>query len=103
MPKGADGKPLHPIKADYLKPVFKNYKDQGKPVNFGMVFPVSTHNYMLRYWLAAGGVHPGFYAPAKGDNSGQQQADVLLSVTPPPQMPATMEAGTINGYCVGEP
>jgi nitrate/nitrite transport system substrate-binding protein len=28
---------------------------------------------------------------------------VLLSVTPPPQMPATMEAGTINGYCVGEP
>ncbi|MCB2070274.1 MAG: ABC transporter substrate-binding protein, partial [Ottowia sp.] len=30
-------------------------------------------------------------------------ADVLLSVTPPPQMPATMEAGTINGYCVGEP
>ena len=103
VPKGADGKPLHPIKADVLKPVFKGYKDQGKPVNFGMVFPVSTHNYMLRYWLAAGGVHPGFYAPAKGDNSGQQQADVLLSVTPPPQMPATMEAGTINGYCVGEP
>ena len=103
VPKGADGKPVHPIKADALKPVFKSYKEQGKPVNFGMVFPVSTHNYMLRYWLAAGGVNPGFYAPAKGDNSGQQQADVLLSVTPPPQMPATMEAGTISGYCVGEP
>jgi nitrate/nitrite transport system substrate-binding protein len=29
-------------------------------------------------------------------------AEVLLSVTPPPQMPATLEAGT-NGYCVGEP
>jgi hypothetical protein len=28
---------------------------------------------------------------------------VLLSVTPPPQMPATLEAGTIAGYCVGEP
>ena len=28
---------------------------------------------------------------------------MLLSVTPPPQMPATLEAGTINGYCVGEP
>jgi nitrate/nitrite transport system substrate-binding protein len=28
---------------------------------------------------------------------------VLISVTPPPQMPATLEAGTINGYCVGEP
>ena len=24
-------------------------------------------------------------------------------MTPPPQMPATLEAGTINGYCVGEP
>jgi nitrate/nitrite transport system substrate-binding protein len=35
--------------------------------------------------------------------SGQLQADVLLSVTPPPQMPATLEAGTIHGYCVGEP
>jgi nitrate/nitrite transport system substrate-binding protein len=69
----------------------------------GMVFPVSTHNYELRYWLAAGGIHPGYYAPKKGDTSGQIGADALLSVTPPPQMPATMEAGTIDGYCVGEP
>ncbi len=101
--KGADGKPVHPIKADALKPVIKNFKDQGKNFNFGMVFPVSTHNYVLRYWLAAGGINPGFYVPAKGDNTGQAQADALLSVTPPPQMPATLEAGTINGYCVGEP
>ena len=57
----------------------------------------------MRYWLAAGGLHPGYYAPQRGDISGQLQADVLLSVTPPPQMPATMEAGTIQGYCVGEP
>jgi nitrate/nitrite transport system substrate-binding protein len=69
----------------------------------GMVFPVSTHNYELRYWLAAGGIHPGYYAPHKGDVSGKIKADALLSVTPPPQMPATMEAGTIYGYCVGEP
>jgi len=34
---------------------------------------------------------------------GQIDAEVLLSVTPPPQMPATLEAGTIYGYCVGEP
>ncbi len=98
-----DGKPVHPIKADYLKPVVESYKEAGKPFNMGMVFPVSTHNYELRYWLAAGGIHPGYYAPAKGDISGQLQADALLSVTPPPQMPATMEAGTIYGYCVGEP
>ncbi len=99
----ADGKPVHPIKADALKPVVQSYKDKGKPFNMGMVFPVSTHNYELRYWLAAGGINPGFYAPKSGDNSGQLNADVLLSVTPPPQMPATMEAGTIQGYCVGEP
>ncbi|MCY4045335.1 MAG: CmpA/NrtA family ABC transporter substrate-binding protein [Cellvibrionales bacterium] len=98
-----DGKPVHPIKADALKPVVEKYKEAGKPFNMGMVFPVSTHNYELRYWLAAGGIHPGYYAPKKGDISGNIQADAILSVTPPPQMPATMEAGTIYGYCVGEP
>ena len=103
IPKMEDGRPVHPIKADYLKPVVESYKEQGKPFNMGMVFPVSTHNYELRYWLAAGGIHPGFYAPSKGDTSGTIDADALLSVTPPPQMPATLEAGTIYGYCVGEP
>ncbi|MBF6057107.1 CmpA/NrtA family ABC transporter substrate-binding protein [Thiomicrorhabdus heinhorstiae] len=98
-----DGKPVHPISAAALKPVVKSYKDAGKPFKMGMVFPVSTHNYELRYWLAAGGLNPGYYAPDKGDTSGTLKADVLLSVTPPPQMPATMEAGTIEGYCVGEP
>ena len=84
-----------------LKRVVDKYKAEGKPFNMGMVFPLSTHNYELRYWLAAGGIHPGFYSPT--DTSGQIMADVLLSVTPPPQMPATLEAGTILGYCVGEP
>lgn len=98
-----NGKPVHPIKADALKPVVDSYIAQGKPFNMGMVFPVSTHNYELRYWLAAGNIHPGYYAPHKGDISGQIDAQALLSVTPPPQMPATMEAGTIYGYCVGEP
>lgn len=98
----ADGKPQHPIKADALKPVVEKYKSEGKPFNMGMVFPVSTHNYELRYWLAAGGINPGFYAPP-ADTSGQINADALLSVTPPPQMPATLDAGTILGYCVGEP
>ncbi len=101
VPMGEDGKPIHPIKADYLKPVVDKYKAEGKPFNMGMVFPVSTHNYELRYWLAAGGIHPGYYS--KEDITGQINADALLSVTPPPQMPATLEAGTIYGYCVGEP
>ncbi|MCR9238518.1 MAG: ABC transporter substrate-binding protein [Alphaproteobacteria bacterium] len=97
----ADGKPVHPIKADALKKVVDGFKAEGRPFNMGMVFPVSTHNYELRYWLASGDIHPGFYSPT--DVSGQINADALLSVTPPPQMPATLEAGTIDGYCVGEP
>ncbi len=101
--KQADGQPEHPISAGALKPVVDAYKAEGKPFKMGMVFPVSTHNYELRYWLAAGGLNPGYYAPQKGDVSGEIGADVLLSVTPPPQMPSTMEAGTIEGYCVGEP
>ncbi len=103
VPKREDGKPQHPISAAALKPVVSDYAKAGERFRMGMVFPVSTHNYELRYWLAAGGIHPGYYAPQKGDNSGQLNADVLLSVTPPPQMPATLEAGTIQGYCVGEP
>jgi nitrate/nitrite transport system substrate-binding protein len=101
VPVGPDGKPLHPIGADSLKPVVDAYRAAGKPFNMAMVFPVSTHNYELRYWLAAGGIHPGFYSST--DVTGQINAEVLLSVTPPPQMPATMEAGTIYGYSVGEP
>ena len=101
VPLGADGKPAHPIKADALKPVVDAYRAAGKPFKMAMVFPVSTHNYELRYWLAAGGINPGYYSST--DSSGQIGADVLLSVTPPPQMPATLEAGTIHGYSVGEP
>ena len=97
----AQGKPMHPIKADAMKPAIEKIKASGKAFQMAMVFPVSTHNYELRYWLAAGGIHPGFYSPT--DVSGQIKADVLLSVTPPPQMPSTLEAGTIHGYCVGEP
>lgn len=99
----SDGNPAHPISAAALKPVIEQYRDKGERFNMGMVFPVSTHNYELRYWLAAGGLNPGLYAPQRGDTSGTIDADVHLSVTPPPQMPSTMEAGTIQGYCVGEP
>lgn len=96
-----NGRPVHPIRAEYLKPVVDDYIDRGEQFKMGMVFPVSTHNYELRYWLASGGIHPGYYGTE--DTSGQFQADAFLSVTPPPQMPATLEAGTIFGYCVGEP
>jgi nitrate/nitrite transport system substrate-binding protein len=90
-----------PVSAEVLKSVVAKYKADGKPFKMGMVFPVSGHNYVLRYWLAAGGINPGYYLP--GDAAGTTGAEVQLSVTPPPQMPATLEAGTIEGYSVGEP
>jgi len=92
LPKDADGKVKHPVSAAVLK---------GMPLKWGMVFPVSPHNYELRYWLAAGGINPGYYLP--GDLAGTTGSEMQLSVTPPPQMPATLEAGTIDGYSVGEP
>lgn len=93
--------PARPARASALKPLVAERRDRGESLRFGMVFPLSTHNYELRYWLAAGGIAPGFYTG--GDTTGTTDADVLLSVTPPPQMPATLAQGTIQGYCVGEP
>ncbi len=97
----AEGRPQHPISAAALAPVVQQFRNDGRRFDMGMVFPVSTHNYELRYWLAAGGLNPGLYSP--DDTSGQIGAEVFLSVTPPPQMPSTLEAGTIMGYDVGEP
>ncbi len=106
VPKSSDGKPMHPIKADALKPIVDEAKAAGNKLKMGMVFPVSTHNYEIRYWLAASGINPGFYfdpATKQVDVPGFLNGDVELSVTPPPQMPQTLEAGTICAYCVGEP
>jgi nitrate/nitrite transport system substrate-binding protein len=100
-PKLNSPTPPHPISAESLKPIVDARKKKGDPLKMGMVFPVSTHNYEIRYWLAAAGIHPGMYTAT--DTTGTVDADLLLSVTPPPQMPATLEAGTIGGYCVGEP
>lgn len=94
-------RPEHPISAKSLKPIIESYRREGKDFNMGMVFPVSTHNYELRYWLAAAGIHPGFYTV--DNTNGTVDAEVLLSVVPPPNMPQNLEAGIVFGYCVGEP
>jgi len=59
------------------------------PLVFAHVYPFSTHHYDLRYWLAAGGIRPDH--------------DLNLIVVPPSQMVAQLEAGRIDGYCVGAP
>src|SRR5690606_23106060 len=59
------------------------------PLVFATVHPFSCHNYLLRYWLAAGGIDPDH--------------DVNLIVVPPREMPGQLAAGRIDGLCVGEP
>ncbi|MGJ8651081.1 MAG: CmpA/NrtA family ABC transporter substrate-binding protein [Opitutaceae bacterium] len=93
--------PKHPITADSLKPIVEAAKDEGKLLPMGMVFPVSTHNYEIRYWLAAAGINPGMYTST--DIKGFTGGDIELSTTPPPQMPSTLESGKNVAYCVGEP
>lgn len=58
------------------------------PLVFAHVYPYSMHHYQLRAWLALGGLGAG---------------DVRLSVTPPPFMADSLEAGRIDGFCVGGP
>jgi nitrate/nitrite transport system substrate-binding protein len=95
------GYPL-PVKADSLKAIAKERAAAGNPLRFGMTFASGSHNMTLRYWLAAGGVNPGFYE-GSNDPVGKKDADVLLSAVPPPQMVANLTANTIDGFCVGEP
>ena len=71
-----------------LAAMARQRRDQGHPLRLGMVFPWSTHNYLLRYWLAAHGLHP--------------DRDLRLEVVPPPFMVEALATGDIEGYCVGE-
>jgi NitT/TauT family transport system ATP-binding protein len=60
-----------------------------EPLTLGMVFPFSAHNFDLRHWLAAAGIHP--------------DRDVRLVAIPPPLMVESLRAGHVDGFCVGEP
>jgi NitT/TauT family transport system ATP-binding protein len=64
-------------------------KAGAEPLTFGMTFPFSTHNYQLRFWMAAGGVDPDH--------------DVHLVVLPPPFMVDSLASGQIDAFCVGAP
>jgi nitrate/nitrite transport system substrate-binding protein len=79
-----------PVTADTLKRVIQARRSSGRtaPV-FATVFPFSTHNYLLRYWLASAGIDP--------------DRDLRLVVIPPPQMVEALRIGAIEGFCVGEP
>ena len=59
------------------------------PLVFAGVFPDSMQNYLLRSWLAEGGIDPDH--------------DVRITVAPPSRMVSRMAAGELDGFCAGEP
>ncbi|MBX7207391.1 MAG: ABC transporter substrate-binding protein [Verrucomicrobiaceae bacterium] len=61
----------------------------GRMLTLGIVSRCSSHAFLMRQWLASGGV----------DHEHQARIVVL----PPTQMPSHLAAGLIDGYCVGEP
>jgi len=69
--------------------VAARHRSGAEPLTFGMTFPFSTHNYQLRFWMAAGGVDP--------------DEDLRLVVLPPPFMVDSLANGQVDAFCVGAP
>jgi NitT/TauT family transport system ATP-binding protein len=87
----AEGELCDPMtSARALARVVKGRRAAGaEPLTFGMTFPYSTHNYQLRFWMAAGGVDP--------------DEDVRLVVLPPPYMVDSLKNNHLDAFCVGAP
>jgi two-component system, oxyanion-binding sensor len=78
------------VSARALADVVAERRRKGRePLNFGMTFPFSTHNYQLRFWMASGGVDP--------------DQDLRMVVLPPPYMVESISSGHVDGFCVGAP
>lgn len=82
------GDPLQTAQA--LSRLAAKRKARGEePLTFGMTFPYSSHNYDLRFWMAAGGIDP--------------DEDIRLVVLPPPYMVESLANKHVDGFCVGAP
>src|SRR5258705_513798 len=86
-----EGDPFDPIATALAlaRVVEARRKSGAEPLTFGMTFPFSTHNYPLRFWMAAGGVDP--------------DEDIRLVVLPPPYMVESLANRHVDGFCVGAP
>ena len=86
-----DGDPFDPMATALAlaRVVAARRKSGAEPLTFGMTFPFSTHNYQLRFWMAAGGVDP--------------DEDVRMVVLPPPYMVDSLANGHVDAFCVGAP
>lgn len=70
-----------------LKKLIRSSKS--RKFTFGMVSRYASHFFLLRQWMTAGGI--------------DVEKDVRIVALPPTQMASSLEAGLIDGYCVGEP
>jgi ABC-type nitrate/sulfonate/bicarbonate transport system substrate-binding protein len=59
------------------------------PPRLGVVHGYSTHNLLLRYWLAAGGIDP--------------DRDVEIITVPPEATAGALAEGAMDGFCAGAP
>lgn len=76
--------------ANALAAVVRERKASGSdPLVIATVFPFSSHNYLLRYWLSAAGIDPA--------------RDIKLVALPPQQMVDNLRLEHIDAFCVGEP
>jgi len=73
--------------ASSLKKLIRS--NASRKFTFGMVSRYSSHFFLLRQWLAAGGI--------------DVEKEVRIVALPPTQMAANLAAALIDGYCVGEP
>jgi two-component system, oxyanion-binding sensor len=64
-------------------------QEQPAPPRLAVVHAFSTHNLLLRYWLAAGGSDPDRH--------------IETVVIPPEDVVAALAAGSITGFCAGAP
>ena len=77
------------VVGEALKAVAQARSAAGQRLRFGVVHRYSSHNYMLRYWLAGVGIRP--------------DVDVEIVVTSPPFAADALAASEVDGICVGEP
>jgi NitT/TauT family transport system ATP-binding protein len=72
-----------------LAEIIRDRKARGRRVRLGVVHRYSSHNYMLRYWLAACGIDP--------------DGDAEIVTVSPPFAADALANREVDGLCVGEP
>nr|WP_233150838.1 CmpA/NrtA family ABC transporter substrate-binding protein [Sphingomonas sp. BT553] len=77
------------ILGERLRIIARRRAASGRRLRFGVVHRYSSHNYMLRYWLAACGIRPDI--------------DVEIITTSPTFAADALAVGEVDGICVGEP